>query len=382
MAGISHSFGLTNEQRRVPQKVDLYLLLGAVILLVAGFMSIYSEGISRDGAAYFRKQLICFFIGLAPFSLFAFVHPKVWFRNVNWLYLLNVALLVSVLMLGKDAKGAQRWINIGPVVQFQPSELAKLLLVLTLASFYSVRQESIQKLSTFLLGLLHISVPLILVLEQPHLGAALVIVVTWLAISLVAGVPLKYLAVVVVLLGSVVGALTNPAVQKKLLRPYQILRVEALLGIGKDKKGKDYQTDRAEIAFGVGGVMGTGYLRGEQKEKHFIPEQHTDFIFSVVGEEGGLIGCTMVLAAFSFFYYRVFLVMLNAREPYYKMIAAGIFGVLVFHTFVNIGMVLRLLPVVGLWLPFLSYGGTALWMCMSSVALLLNVRRREKPLLF
>jgi rod shape determining protein RodA len=149
-----------------------------------------------------------------------------------------------------------------------------------------------------------------------------------------------------------------------------------------DRQGKNWQTDRAEIAFGVGGVSGAGFGNGQQKAGHFIPEQHNDFIFTVVGEEGGLIGCTLVLAAFGFFFFRVFLIMHLATDPFYRMIAAGIFAILGFHTFVNIAMVLQIVPVVGLWLPFLSYGGTALWLCMACVGLLLNIRRREKPLLF
>ena len=133
---------------------------------------------------------------------------------------------------------------------------------------------------------------------------------------------------------------------------------------------------------GVGGFEGVGFDHGEQKAAGFIPEQYDDFIVTVVGEEGGLVGCTLLLAAYGFFFYRIFLVMLYSTEPYYKMLAAGVFAVLGFHTFVNMAMVLNMMPVVGLWLPFLSYGGTAMWLCMSCVGLLLSVRRRQRPLLF
>jgi rod shape determining protein RodA len=170
-------------------------------------------------------------------------------------------------------------------------------------------------------------------------------------------------------------------VADRLLHSYQRERIQS--GISqKDAHGRDWQTYRAEIAFGVGGALGAGYLKGEQKAGHFIPEQHDDFVITVIGEEGGLIGCTMVLAAFGFFFYRIWLIMFTASEPYYRMIAAGIFAALFFHMFVNIAMVLQLVPVVGIWLPFLSYGGTAMWLCMACVGLLLNIRRREKPLLF
>ncbi len=291
-------------------------------------------------------------------------------------------MLAAVLLHGKSAKGAARWLPLGPI-QFQPSELAKILVILTLAAFYTARQDQITKLSTFFWGILHVGVPLMLILLQPHLGAALVMLVAWFSVSLIAGIPLKYLAGAVGV-GVVMVALilSVPALSGKFLHGYQQGRVNGMMSRQKDVQGANWQTDRAEIAFGVGGVLGSGYMRGEQKAAGYIPEQQNDFIFTVVGEEGGLIGGTLVLAAFGFFFYRIWLVMLYAKDSYAKMIAGGIFAVLAFHTFVNIAMVLQLLPVVGLWLPFLSYGGTALWLCLGSVGLLLNIRRQERPVLF
>jgi rod shape determining protein RodA len=224
-------------------------------------------------------------------------------------------------------------------------------------------------------------VPLALILMRPHLGAAMVILVSWFAISLVAGVPVKFLGgVAAAFLALVVLVVAVPSVSGAVLRDYQLGRVKGLFI--QDDKGKGWQTDRAAIAFASGGVMGTGYLQGKQKAGHFIPEQHNDFIFTVIGEEGGLIGATLVLAAFGFFFFRVWMVMFLASDVYYRMLAAGVFAALFFHMFVNVAMVLKLLPVVGLWLPFLSSGGTALWLCMACVGLLLSIRRREAPVLF
>lgn len=370
----------SSETRTLAHRTDWWLVLSTVLLMAFGLMSLYSVGGGFAGHD-FKKQLGFAGIGLIPFAIFAFVHPKVWRKGVNWLYVMNVLLLISVFVIGKHTKGAERWIQL-PGIQFQPSELAKILTVLTVATFYSARQESIQKLSTFLLGLAHVLVPVILIRMQPHLGAAVSLFIIWFGISIVAGVPAKYLgACIGVVFALFLVAWNVPSLKAKVFPAYQLSRGEGFAGT-KDHKGKNYQTDRAEIAFGVGGVMGSGFMKGEQKAGGFIPEQQTDFIVSVVGEEGGLIGCSILLFTYAFFFYRVFLVMLHAQEPYYKMIAAGIFAVLGFHTFVNIAMVLQLVPVVGLWLPFLSYGGTAMWLCMASVGLLLNVRRRERPILF
>lgn len=382
MASLNVVPGRVVEGRRV-SRVDFWLILATLILLTVGFMSLFSEGSTRDGGANFRKQVINCVIGLVPFGIFASVSPRFWQRVAVPLYTVNLLMLMAVLAMGKSAKGAGRWIDIGPT-QFQPSELAKLLIVLTLATFYAARQDRITHVSTFGLGLLHAVVPAFLIFRQPHLGAFTVIMVAWFAISLVAQVPLRYLlgvlGTILVMAGTVV---TVPAIGDRVLDKYQRDRWEGITQKGgKDVRGKDWQTDRAAIALAVGGVSGAGYGNGQQKAGHFIPEQHNDFIFTVVGEEGGLIGASLVLAAFGFFFYRIFLIMHLATDLYYRMIAAGIFAVLGFHTFVNIAMVLKLVPVVGLWLPFLSYGGTALWLCMACVGLLLNIRRREKPLLF
>lgn len=375
MAGLTRLPGYGNEQRRTP-KVDWLLVAATLILITIGMMSLYSEGYTHDGDANFRKQLLNTVIGCVPFSIFAFTTPHFWRRFVYWIYGINIATLVAVFVFGHHVKGAERWIQIGPI-QFQPSEMAKILTVLSLAAFYANRQNLIRKPSTFWLGFLHISIPFGLILMQPHLGAALVILVSWVAISLVAGVPIKFFAYIGATLLILGGLL---AFSGKLLHSYQMDRI---LGIfNHDAKGKSYQTDQAEIAFGAGGIFGEGWLHGERKAGHFIPEQHDDFIFTVMGEEGGLVGCTLVLAAYGFFFYRLWLVMFQATDPYYKMIVGGLFAALSFHMFVNIAMVLHMLPVVGLWLPFLSYGGTAMWMCMSSVGLALNIRRRERPLLF
>ena len=382
MASLTRDSGYGVEQRRGP-KIDWLLLLSTVILIVVGFMSLYSEGLTHDGGANFRAQLRNTAIGLIPFSIFAFTPTRLFLRGANLIYAINVATLILVLVHGVHKNGSDRWIQIGPI-QFQPSEMAKILLVLSLAAFYAKRQDSIRSPVTFGLGILHISVPVILVLLQPHLGAAMTLVVIWFAVSVVAGVPAKFLATAVAIIaafgGFVVLAVSNPHAPK-FLHPYQLQRLLGMSASNDPKKG-GYQTARAEIAFGVGGISGTGYLKGEQKAGHFIPEQYDDFIFTVVGEEGGLIGCSLVLAAYGFFFYRLWLVMFYASDLFYKSIIGGLFAALGFHMFVNIAMVLHILPVVGLWLPFLSYGGTAMWMCMSSVALALAIRSREKPLLF
>jgi len=380
MAGVARDQATRTGDQLRNGRFDPWLVVSTIVLMIVGYMSLYSEGVSRDGGSDFRKQVVFGVIGLVPMLVFIFVHPKIWQRIATFLYGVNMAGLLAIFLVGSKKKGADRWIEIGSF-QFQPSEMAKLLTIITLAAFFANRQESIRKPSTYLLSFLHILPPLTLILMQPHLGAAMVVLVSWFAISWVAGVDVKQISIsAAIFLALGASVLFIPAVSSKVLHGYQQERIVGLSGA--DSQGKNWQTDRAEIAFGVGGVTGTGYLKGEQKTGHFIPEQHNDFVFTIIGEEGGLVGCTLVLAAFGFFFYRIWLIMFRATEPYYKMLAAGVFAALFFHMFVNMSMVLQLVPVVGLWLPFLSYGGTALWLCMACVGLMIGVRRRERPILF
>lgn len=353
------------------RRLDWPLLLSAAMLLAFGFAALSSVG-ARIGDNVFKKQLFMAVVGLGPFAIFYFVSPHWWRRSAWFLYGANVVVLLAVLFVGTSTNGAQRWIDL-KFMQFQPSEMAKILTVVTLAAFLSARQASIAKLSTFALSFVHVAVPALLIAKQPHYGGALVLLVIWLCVCIGGGVPMKFIAAAVVLLvGGGIAATQIPGA----LHGYHLKRLQAMEQ--EDKSGASYQQDRALVAFGMGGLGGVGLGKGRQT----LPEQQNDFIFTVIGEELGLVGSTLALAAFGFFFYRVWLVMLGAREPYYRMLAAGVLGLLSFHTIVNLGMVLQILPVVGLWLPFMSAGGTAMWLCMACVGLLLKVRSKEKPLLF
>lgn len=367
-----------NIQSRALKRVDWWLIIAALVLVSFGLLALHSFGFHSTAGNFFKKQAINIGVGLVPATIFATVNPKVWMRSATLLYLVNLVALVAIFASGKSINGAARWINLGPL-QFQPSEMAKLISILTVASFYAMRQDKIKNLSTFLLGLAHIAVPMVLILKQPHFGGALVLGIIWLSVSLVANVPVKFLATTAVIASLFLGFLvTHP----ELMPGYHGNRLKAWQG-GASKRAEAgilYQTNQAQIAFGVGGVVGTGIGNGLQGEN--IPEQETDFVFTIIGEELGLMGCSIVLASFAFLFYRIWLVMYRAEDPFFRMIAAGVLGMFAFHTFVNLFMVTQMLPVIGLWLPFFSYGGTAMWLCMSAVGLVVNIRSREKPILF
>jgi len=342
------------------RRVDLYLLLSAGLLIFIGLASLYSIDYSL-GTVWFHRQLVLFIVGLVPFFLLWLAPAQLWQRLSGAFYVVSVGMLGAVLATGTSISGAKRWLEIGPL-QFQPSEMAKIALAFALAAFFVSRQESIRRPSTFLISIGLLAVPALLVFRQPHLGGALTMVAIWLAITVVAGVPWRFVGVAVVA-GLLVGA--GAWIAPGVFTAEQKSRVIGF--IDPDPQGTAYQQTRSMIAIGSGGALGTGYLEGNLKATASVPEQQTDFVFSVVGEEGGLVGATVVITAFMFFFYRCWLAGFRATSMFQRFAATGILAVLGFHFVANIGMNLMVLPVVGLWLPFLSYGGTALWLCMASV---------------
>ncbi len=347
---------------------DVWLLASAGILLLIGLLAIHSVDASRADGGFMGKQALWAAVGIVGLVLCATVPQKTLERSSPFLYALSVLSLIAVRIVGKEVNGARRWVDIGPL-QFQPSEFAKVILIITLAAYFSKHWDQSKEFKTYVGSLVHALPIILLVLLQPHLAGAVSLVMIWLAVSLYGGVPWKFV-VGTVLAVSALGAFAwfTPGVMPSYMRQ----RIEAQLR--PDSQSNAYQQDRAKIALGVGGVTGVGYLQGEQKARHFIPEQQNDFIFTVIGEEGGLIGGSLTLLAFAFFFFRVWLVGYRASEPFGQMVSAGVLAVLGFHTIVNLGMNVGILPVAGLWLPFISYGGTALWMCMACVGLLLGVK--------
>lgn len=376
-------------------RVDWWLALAAFILICSGLMSLYSLAVGRGQTLYFRQELQYLVIGIAPFTLFFFVPLKTWMRWARVLYVANVGLLALVLVKGVTINGSKRWLMIAGM-QFQPSEAAKLLTVFTLAAFFAARQDRIRDRSTLLLSLAHVIPAMLLIVKQPHVAAAMVIGVVWFCLAVAAEVPLRYLAATVLVVAIGLGAVVKYK-PELILHDYHVKRIKAQAAALEGTQPKtaeqaarmkkasldaDWQIQRAEIAIGNGGLIGTGYLQGSQKNGGFIPEQHSDFIFTVVGEEGGLIGSTLVLSAFGLLFFRLWLIMLGTTEPYYRMLIAGIIGILAFHMTVNLFMVLHIIPVAGLWLPFMSHGGTSLWLCLSCIAIAFNVKRREEAAMF
>lgn len=354
--------------RREPGRTtDFWLLGSAAALIIVGLLAINSidQATHQHNAA---RQGVFAALGVGVFYFFRKVPLSVWQWASRGLYVLNLALLSLVLVTGHSTKGAQRWIEFGSF-QFQPGDLSQIIVALTLASFFVARADEMKAFKTFLLSFLHVLPFVVLLMMQPHYGGAACVLVIWLAIALYAGVPWQHIGASI----ACVLALVGVAFAGGLLSDYHSGKMKEffakILHGTSDTQGKGWQAAQSVKAIAMGGITGTGYLQGGQKAGRYIPEQHNDFIFSVIGEEQGLVGSVVVLALFLLFFYRMWDKGFRCRDPMGRMVSGALLSVLAFHTVVNLAMVLNIGPVIGLWLPFVSNGGTALWTCMAAVGI-------------
>ena len=348
---------------------DGWLLAAAGLLTVTGFLAIFSVDYALHPWQYVSRQIVFAAVGVLVYLFFNRIRLETWQKLATPLYVFNLVMLGATLVVGKGRGITQRWIDIGPI-QFQPSELSKIILAITLAAYLANRQDQMKSASTLLGVIAHVAPVLALVYLQPHLGATLALLFMAMVATLYAGVPWKNFSVA--LAASVALALAlwfTP----NLLNDYQRERILGMVDTmhgESDIRGSGFQQHQGIMAIGNGGLTGTGFLNGDRKAAGAIPEQHTDFIFTVIGEEGGLLGCLFVFASFAFLFYRIWLRGHVAKTPMGRVVVGSLFAVLGFHFLVNMAMVLQIGPVVGLWLPFVSYGGTALWMCMAAIGLI------------
>jgi rod shape determining protein RodA len=351
-----------------------------VAILSIGVVTIYSVAHAQQGSALplYWKQILWILIGMVAFLImFIFDYHKI-ARLAYPLYALMLVLLVIVLVTGKSSRGAQRWIPIGPFA-FQPSEYAKLVLILVLASYYanSPRKGWIQRV--FLPGL--IMMPgLLLIIKQPDLGSGLSYLAIYLAMLLVVGIRSKALGVFFLFL-----LMLFPFAWEMMwgsLHGYQRERILTFVNPEYDIGGKGYHGLQSRIAIGAGELLGKGLYGGTQSQLKFLPEGHTDFIFSVFAEEWGFLGVLILLALFISLIILSLEIASRAKDVLGSLLAAGVIAMIGFCAVVNIGMTVGIMPIVGIPLPLMSYGGSATVMTMAALGLLLNVKRRRLSLFY
>jgi len=308
-------------------------------------------------------------------------------KHTRLLYVANLIMLASVIFFGHSEMGAQRWISILGFA-FQPSEFSKLLIIICFASFLAKRKKKLDTLYDLLPCFAYIMVPVLLILAQPDLGSALVFLAVMIGMLFTAGANPKTLIMVIVAgLGSAtlwiwlhIWLAANRGVNLWIpLKEYQLNRLIIFLDPWKDPTGDGYHIIQSLIAIGQGGLFGRGLLQGSQTHGDFLPIQESDFIFSVVGEEFGFIGAFVLLSLYLIVIYRGILITVNAKDDFGTLLSAGVVSMLTFHVFVNVGMTTGIMPVTGIPLPMVSYGGSNMLTNLMALGLLLsiNVRRRK-----
>lgn len=320
----------------------------------------------------YLKQGIFFGLGILAGALVALIDYRRWLDYAWIIYGICVLLLVAVLVIGKVTSGSQRWLALGPIA-VQPSELAKLALLLAIARHFQSRETALGHygLRDVLKPSAAVGLVALLVVLEPDLGTTILVMLISVSMMIVAGLRIRSLVKV---LGA--GLLCLP-VAWKMLAQYQRKRIMTFLDPQQDPLGAGYHVTQSKIAVGSGGLLGKGYLQGTQSQLHFLPEHHTDFAFSVWAEEWGFVGCILLLGAFLLLLFYGLSVASKATDPIARLIALGVVAFFFWPVCINVAMTLGLVPVVGIALPFISYGGSALVTSMMALGLLLNVHTRR-----
>ncbi len=415
---------------RLLKNSDMTLWICAGLLVLIGFLSIYSStfamlsrkaaiaaGAGIDPMLFVKRHFVSFLMGAAGLSFFCYADYNN-LKKAAWpLYGIMLVLLLMVLASGYESYGAQRWLGIGPF-SFQPSEISKLILIIALAKYFEDK-KGIRHITELVPAALIMGIPFLLIFKQPDLGTALVFIaitagmIIWVQdnpmilllmagpiisafLSFHLGIWAIFLIITagLLLLGkariqewiAIIGAniLTVVAVPFiwGMLRDYQKQRLVTFLDPSADPFGAGYHTIQSLVAIGSGGLFGRGFLMGTQTQLQFIPQQWTDFIFSVIGEEFGFVGSMVVIILFGIMIWRALNIAMNAGDFYGSILAVGIAFMMLFHFAINIAMTLGIAPVVGIPLPFVSFGGTSLIVNMCAVGILQSIAMRREKLFF
>jgi len=363
--------------RRMLTNFDWFFFSLTVIIALIGLSTVFSATWSpeRGVSGIFIKQAQWMTIGMAVMAVVIFVDYRSWCRFSYPLYGITIFLLLVVLVAGKSAMGAARWISLGPI-SFQPSELAKLALIATIAKYLSenppvggLTLKGLMKPAALLL------VPLLLVAKQPDLGTALLLLFVVTAILFVSGINRRTLTGIIssaLLISPLAGYLFWHG-----LKEYQKNRLLVFFKPDSDPTGIGYHVIQSKIAIGSGMLTGKGYLSGTQSHLKFLPERHTDFIFAVFAEEWGLLGSMFLLALYFLLVMRGIEIALTTKDRLGKLLATGATSMLFFYVLINMGMTMGVMPVVGVPLPLMSYGGTAMLTTFIAIGILINVRMRR-----
>ena len=366
--------------RRMFRNIDFWMVFAAVALVGIGILVIGSathiNTPSDDRYWFVQRQGMFALLNFVLILVMLKFDYRILGSLGNILYGINLVMLIAVMFVGQSALGAQRWIQIGPFT-LQPSEFAKIIMIICLARLMANDKSGFQTWKSLLPVAGMMALPTLLIFIQPDLGTSLVFAAITFGMLYISGLKMQlvkraFLAFVVVF----------PFIWFFVLHSYQKMRILVLFNPEVDPYGSGYHVIQSKISIGSGGFIGQGLFEGTQSQLNFLPENHTDFIFSVIGEELGFVGAIFVLFLFFVLLYRTLMISRSSGDAFGSLLACGIFSMWLFQIFINVGMTLGIMPVTGIPLPFMSYGGSALLMNLLCVGLLMNIYLRRKKLMF
>ncbi|HPZ43347.1 MAG TPA: rod shape-determining protein RodA [Bacillota bacterium] len=390
-------------QSRMLKKIDYTILFTVIIIISYSLIIIYSatkpvellsmagsQVVNQDPLGVVKKQVLNVMLGFVAMAVLLCQHYENLSKHVKLFYVVNLIMLASVIFMGHSALGATRWIEIGSF-RFQPSEFAKLIIIICFAAFLVPRVGKLNRMRDLLPCFAFFVLPLGLILKQPDLGTSLVFLAIMFGMLFAAGArPLLLISLIVGGLGTVslwiwahFWLLANRGFNLWVpLKDYQLERLLIFIDPWKDPLGDGYHVIQSQIAIGQGGLFGRGLFQGSQTHGNFLPIQETDFIFSVVGEEFGFVGAVFLLALFFILIYRCIYIAVNAKDDFGYLLTVGVISMITFHVLVNVGMTTGVMPVTGIPLPMFSYGGSNMITNLAAIGLVLNINMRRQKILF
>ncbi len=353
--------------------IDATLAVVTLLLLLVGLTVIYSTSLNGD-TSLFAKQAAYAAVGVVLFVGFATFDLHVVTRASRYVYVLLLVLLVAILRFGTDVQGSRRWFNIG-VLNFQPAELMKIVAVLVLARFFALRRGEINSWKNILISLAYVVVPVLLIAKEPDLGSAIILLCTWAGVLLLSNVNKRVFVYLFLAFTVLSFGVWNFA-----LHSYQRSRVETFINPSLDPQGRGYNVQQAIISVGSGSWLGRGLGRGLQSQLEFLPERQTDFIFAAAAEELGFLGSALIMLLYFVMLYRLLVIYSNSRDDTARFTVAGVFFIIFSQAVINIGMNMGVLPVTGIPLPLVSYGGSSLLTTMLALGIAESVAVQSKGL--
>ena len=365
--------------KSILRRTDLTLVAATVAIIIMSLVIIGSathiNTPSDDRYWFVARQGLFALVNIGVAAFLMNFDYKLLQGYGNKLYIFNLIILVAVMVVGQSALGAQRWISIGPI-SIQPSEFSKIIMIVSLATMLEDKVGKLNTLHDLLPVAAYVGLPFLLVLKQPDLGTSLVFMAIFLGMIFACGINLRLLG------GFFAAGVAMLPVLWHFLKDYQKMRITVFMDPNVDPLGSGYHIIQSKIAIGSGMLFGKGLFEGTQSQLNFLPENHTDFIFAVVGEELGFIGVVVLLLLYLVILWRAIRIAKGASDMFGRLLAVGISSMLAFHVLVNVGMTLGIMPVTGIPLPLMSYGVSSLTTNIMSIVILLNIQQRKQKLLF